>query len=172
MIEGAAEFIYLRRMNTVPVANVTVRRGDLLSAVAGKLIGALNAELTARYPEEGATHFRLDPEEVAAGRGAFMIAYLEGEPIGCGAIRCIEPGVGEIKRMYVARAARGLSAGHLLLAALEAEAQALGVKRLVLETGTRQHEAVALYRRAGFTIIPAFGEYAGSPLSLCMAKYL
>jgi putative acetyltransferase len=59
-----------------------------------------------------------------------------------------------------------------VLEALEAEARALGIARLVLETGTRQGEALALYRRTGFSRIPPFGEYVGSPLSVCMAKDL
>jgi putative acetyltransferase len=59
-----------------------------------------------------------------------------------------------------------------LLGTLEAEARGLGVNRLVLETGVRQPEAIALYERAGFRKIPAFGEYVDSPLSVCMAKAL
>jgi putative acetyltransferase len=59
-----------------------------------------------------------------------------------------------------------------LLAALEAEAQTLGLSRLVLETGVRQREAIALYRRAGFVDVTPFGEYVSSPLSVCMAKDL
>ncbi len=74
--------------------------------------------------------------------------------------------------MYVVPAARGARVGAAILDALEGEARALGVGRLVLETGERQPEALALYRRAGFVAIPRFGEYVGSELSLCMAKAL
>ena len=124
------------------VSAIEIRRDPLHSAVARTLIVALNAELLARYPEEGATHFRLDD------------------------------GVAEVKRMYVVPAARGLGVGAVILAALEAEARALGATRLVLETGERQPEAIALYRRAGFSVIPRFGEYVDSALSLCMGKDL
>jgi len=151
---------------------VIIQRADILSAPARALIAALNAELSARYPEEGATHFRLDPGEVADGRGAFLIASSSGRPVGCGAVRRLEAGTGEIKRMYVSPDARGRGVGRAVLTALEAEARALGITRLVLETGLRQIEAVALYERAGFSQIPAFGEYVNSPLSLCMAKDL
>jgi putative acetyltransferase len=151
---------------------VTVQRADILSPTARALIESLNAELTRRYPEDGANHFGLDAEELAPGRGAFLIVSRAGEPVGCGAVRRIEPGTGEIKRMYVNPAARGLGIGRVVLAALEAEAQALGLQRLMLETGIRQPEAIALYERAGFSRIPAFGEYANSPLSVCMAKDL
>jgi putative acetyltransferase len=152
--------------------SVVIQRGDLLSAPARALIEALNAELSERYPEEGANHFRLDPEEVADGQGAFLIASRFGTPVGCGAVRRLATGTGEIKRMYVSPDARGRGIGRAVLAALEAEARTLGITRLVLETGLRQVEAVTLYERTGFSRIPAFGEYVNSPLSLCMAKDL
>jgi putative acetyltransferase len=151
---------------------VIVERAALRSAVAQGMIESLNAELSRRYPEDGATHFRLDPDEVADGRGAFLVASIDGRPVGCGAVRRIEPGTAEVKRMYVRPEERGRGIGRAVLAALEVEARALGVDRLVLETGVRQPEAIELYRSAGFGIIPAFGEYADSPLSVCMAKAL
>jgi len=68
---------------------------------------------------------------------------------------------------------RGQGIGRALLAQLEAEAHTLGLARLVLETGTRQAEALALYRRSGFTEIPAYGEYSAShTTSVCLAKAL
>jgi putative acetyltransferase len=149
-----------------------VERCDIRSPVALALIAALNAELTGRYPEEGATHFRLDPDEVAEGRGAFLIASRSSMPIGCGAVRLIDERQAEIKRMYVRPEERKRGVGRVLLAALEAEARRLGLSRLVLETGVRQLEAIALYERAGFSRIAPFGEYVGSPLSVCMAKAL
>jgi putative acetyltransferase len=152
--------------------NIDVRRENLGSSAAGTLIAALNGELSGRYPEAGANHFRLDPDEVAEGRGAFLVAYARGEPVGCGAIRRLEDGAAEIKRMYVAPAQRGQGIARLLLAHLEATARALGARRVLLETGVRQPEAIALYTRAGFTRIPAFGEYLDSALSVCMAKDL
>lgn len=150
--------------------DLIIERCDIRSAPAMALIAALNAELTGRYPEAGANHFRLDPEEVADGRGAFLIASRSAMPIGCGAVRRIDERQAEIKRMYVSPAERGHGVGRALLAALEAEARRLGVSRLALETGARQPEAIALYQRAGFSRIAPFGEYVGSPLSVCMAK--
>ena len=154
----------------------------LTSPVATALVAALNVELSALYPEPGATHFRLDPDEVAPGTGVFLVARWSGLPVGCGALRRLReaglirelgPRVGELKRMYVAPELRGKGIGRALLTRLEAEARALGLSRLVLETGTRQTEALALYRRAGFTEIPAYGEYSASPgTSVCLAKVL
>jgi GNAT superfamily N-acetyltransferase len=134
------------------------------------LIEALNTELSAIYPEQGATHFRLDPAEVSDGRGAFVIASAAGIPVGCGAVRRIAQGVGEIKRMYVVPSERGHGVGRAVLMALEAEARSLDLARLVLETGVRQGVALALYERAGFVRVEAYGEYVGSPLSVCMEK--
>jgi putative acetyltransferase len=152
--------------------SLEIRREDLLSAVAQQLILALNAELEARYPEEGANFFRLDPDEVSEGRGGFFVAYLDDEPVGCGAVRRSEPGVAEIKRMYVAPAARGRGVGKQIVQKLEFIARQLGVTRLVLETGPRQPEAIAVYKNSGFVEIPLFGEYIGSNFSVCMAKDL
>jgi putative acetyltransferase len=151
---------------------VDIRREDLRSAVAQQLILALNAELEARYPEEGANFFRLDAEEVSEGRGGFFVAYLGDEPVGCGAVRRTEPGVAEIKRMYVAPQARGRSVGKQMVQTLESVARQLGVTRLVLETGPRQPEPIAVYKHSGFVEIPRFGEYVDSNFSVCMAKDL
>jgi putative acetyltransferase len=151
---------------------IEIKRDDLTSTTVTRLIAALNAELSRQYPEPGATHFRLDPGEVGEGRGAFFVAYAGDTPVGCGAIRRIDAHTAEIKRMYVAPAVRGRGVGHRVLTELEAEARRLGAARLVLETGERAHEAMKLYTRAGFVRIPCFGEYAASPLSVCMAKDL
>ena len=149
-----------------------VRPHDLLSNEAQTLIAELNAELSAMYPEEGATHFRLDPSEVRPGNGRFVIAARDGRHLGCGAVRRIDARTAELKRMYVRPEARNRGVARAVLRALEAEARGLGVGRLVLETGVRQAAALALYRREGYVVIPPYGEYVGSPLSVCMAKDL
>jgi GNAT superfamily N-acetyltransferase len=152
---------------------LSIARGELGDEDVRALIAELNAELALRYPEPGANHFRLDPDEVASGRGALLVARLDGEPVGCGAVRLLDADTAEIKRMFTRPAARGRGIGRALLAALEAEARALGVPRLVLETGTRQQEALALYESHGFARIPPFGEYiASADTSVCMEKHL
>ena len=152
------------------MTTIEIERADINSPVVGELITALNAELKRQYPEEGATHFRLNSEEVAEGRGAFLVAYASGKPIGCGAIRKLDSETAEIKRMYVIPEVRGKGISKKILLALEQEGRRLGIRRIVLETGERQIEAMALYARAGFARIPLFGEYLNSPLSICMAK--
>jgi GNAT superfamily N-acetyltransferase len=145
---------------------------ELETRVVQELITALNAELGARYPEAGANHFRLDPAEVGPGRGAFLVARDGIVPVGCGAIRKLDATTAELKRMYVVPERRGQGIGRVIVEALEREARELGVKRLVLETGIRQPEAIALYDQCGFTRIPPFGEYIDSELSVCMGKTL
>lgn len=152
---------------------ITIVRAELTDDVSRSLIDSLNAELTGAYPEPGATHFGLAPEEVSGRRGAFLIVYHEGTPVGCGAVRLIDAETAELKRMYVCPALRGSGLGRRLVAALEAEARALGVRRLVLETGVRQTAALALYRATGFQPIPLYGEYLLSPAtSICLGKEL
>lgn len=152
---------------------ITIARAELTADVSRALIDSLNAELRGMYPEPGATHFNLQAEEVADGRGVFLIVYREGTPVGCGALRVLDAETAELKRMYVSPALRGTGLGRRLVAALEAEARALGVRRLVLETGVRQTAALALYRATGFHPIPLFGEYCRSPdTSVCLGKNL
>lgn len=157
----------------IPMTELKIEVADIQSPEATALISALNAELSAAYADiPGANHFRLDVDEVAPGRGAYMIARRSGVPVGCGAVRRIDAGTAEIKRMYVVPRERSSGVGRRIVEALEREARALGVSRVVLETGTRQDAAIALYEKLGFQRIAAFGEYAESPVALCMAKTL
>ena len=149
---------------------VEIRREEFGSAIATSLVLTLNAELSDRYPEAGANHFRLDAHEVAEDRGAFLVAYHDGMPVGCGALRRLDAETAEVKRMYVTRQVRGRGVARAILSQLEAEAHRLGVRRMVLETGIRQPEAISLYLRTGFGRIQPFGEYTASALTLCMGK--
>lgn len=151
---------------------IDIRREDLGSAAAQALIAALNAELRARYPEDGVNYFRLDPDEVRPGRGAFFVAYDADTPVGCGAVRLLESSIAEIKRMYVVPDLRGRGIATRVLDALEGEARLLRVERLLLETGTRQPEAIAMYAKAGFLPTEPFGEYRPSPLNVFLEKRL
>jgi len=152
---------------------ISIARANLTADSSRSLIAALNAELSAMYSEPGANHFGLDPAEVSGKRGAFLVVSFNGTPVGCGAVRLIAPDTGELKRMYMAPSVRGKGLAKQLVAALEAEARALGAKRLVLETGVRQLAALALYRGAGFQPIPLYGEYCLSPeTSVCLGKEL
>jgi transketolase len=166
------EGLAARARNVLAPPAVEVRKADIASTLVQDLIVALNAELSKLYREPGANHFRLDPAEVAEGQGAFLVAFAGGEAVGCGAVRKNDATTAEIKRMYVRPAARGGGIARRVLEELEREARRLGVARVVLETGIRNPEAIALYQRAGYAEIPLFGEYLGSPFSVCMAKEL
>jgi GNAT superfamily N-acetyltransferase len=150
---------------------ITILLADLNDSASRTLIGALNAELSSVYSEAGATHFNLNPEEVSGARGAFLVIYHKQTAVGCGAMRLLDAGTAELKRMYVSPSMRGKGLGRRLVAALEAEARTRGVHRLVLETGVRQAAALALYKAAGFLPIPLYGEYCLSPeTSICLGK--
>jgi GNAT superfamily N-acetyltransferase len=137
------------------------------------LVARLNGELEAVATEPGENHFTLDPDEVIGDRGAMVRARLDGRLVGCGAVRRIEPTVGEIKRMFVGREARGNKIGAALLDQLELRALRLGMTELKLETGPRQLEALGLYQSAGFERCDLFGEYVHSPsTSMCFGKLL
>lgn len=115
----------------------------------------------------------LQLHELEAPTGTFIVAYDDaGAALGCGGVRRHADGVGEIKRMWVPPERRGNGVSRVLLAALEDAARALGFRKLVLETGVRQPEAIALYETAGYTLIPNYGFFADSPLSRCYSKPL
>jgi len=150
-----------------------IRRSALSSPDAAGLVAALNAELTATFPEPGATHFSLSSTQVEAGDGAFLVAYVDDVAVGCGAVRRLDGETAELKRMYVAPSVRGQGIGRALVEALERDARLLGVTRIVLETGTRLTPAIKLYEAMGYAPIPLFGEYLSSPAtSLCFGKSL
>jgi DNA-binding MarR family transcriptional regulator/GNAT superfamily N-acetyltransferase len=97
-----------------------------------------------------------DADHLIPPAGVFLVARSCGQTLGCGALKCGKNGIAEIKRMWVAPAARGLGVGRRLLDALEHHARHLGVTVLHLETNRTLHEAQSLYRRHGYEEVPAF----------------
>jgi putative acetyltransferase len=142
------------------------------SSDARRLIAALDAGLAELYPPEQRFGPNLKAQHLEGGRGTFLVARNDGRAIGCGAIRVLDPTTAEAKRMYVEPDQRGKGVGRAVLAGLEAAAKQLGVRRLVLETGIYQDAALSFYRRAGFTQVDCWGEYASSPTSICLQKAL
>jgi putative acetyltransferase len=102
----------------------------------------------------------------------FVVAYDDSRAVGCGGLRLIDDGVGEVKRMYVDPAARGTGVSTAILAALESWAVEHDLRTLRLETGDLLIAAQQFYQREGFTEIPAYGPYVGSALSRCYEKHL
>lgn len=141
-------------------------------ARAARLVGELDAELTARYNNADEVFPAHLPQHDAPPLGSFLVAELDGQAVGCAGLRLLAPGVGEVKRMYVAPAARGQGLARALLRALVAHARAAGLTRLQLETGIQQPEAMALYAGEGWQPIEPYGHYRDSPLSRCFALEL
>lgn len=105
-------------------------------------------------------------------RGAYVIAYVDGQALACGAFRPIAESVAEIRRMYVHREHRRRGLGRAVLAHLEDEARRLAYRRLVLETGCKQVAAMRLYETSGFRRIAPFGEHVDDPTSVCYERVL
>ena len=153
--------------------DLTIRPADPTGPEAATLIARLSAELAALYPEDtsaGAGDF--NPTDLAGPESSFLIAWLDGQPVGCGALRPMEPGVAEVKRMYVEPAARGRGLSRRLLAELERAAAGMGYTTVRLETGLRQLAAIHLYDTAGYHRIENYGLYVGNPQSACFEKAL
>jgi GNAT superfamily N-acetyltransferase len=138
--------------------------------VAAALIEAVQQEYELRYGGRDATP--LSPAEFSPPLGLFLVGRVAGEPVACGGWRVVEPGLGEIKRMYVVHAHRRHGLSRLVLAELERTAVAAGLCRLRLETGWAQPEALALYESSGYTAIEKFGVYRDEAGSHCYGKTL
>jgi GNAT superfamily N-acetyltransferase len=127
--------------------------------VVQQLTAAQQAELRVRYDGRGEPGVPPSADDVAV---VLVARDDDGTPIGCGALRPLEPGAAELKRMYVVPSARGRGVSRLLLTGLEAEAATRGWTTLRLETGPRQPEAVGLYTGAGYQPVGAFGAYVAT----------
>jgi GNAT superfamily N-acetyltransferase len=146
-------------------------RAEALDGSAG---AALNDRVQLEYVERygGPDSTPVDATEFAPPTGGFLVGYLGGVPVAMGGVRRHEPGVVEIKRMYVVPEVRGQGLSRAMLAALEDLARELGAHRVVLETGSKQPEAVRLYETSGYQQIDGFGHYRCQPLSLSYGKSL
>lgn len=141
--------------------------------VVQELTREVQAEYGRRYGGDGDAS-PMDAERFVAPLGRFLLAKLDGVPVGMGGWRWGGPleGDAEIKRMYVREQRRRTGVARMILAELERTAKDAGVHRLVLETGNAQPEAITMYRGAGFVDIPAFGHYACSPDAVHLGKEL
>ena len=144
---------------------------------ATQLIDDVQSEYVVRYG--GRDESPIDPLMFDPPHGTFLVGYADEVPVATGAWRrrldlaSLEMGVvAEIKRMYVVPAARGAGHARVVLAELERTAAEAGIEALVLETGLRQPEAIALYTSSGYAEIPSFGHYRDSPLNRCFGKLL
>jgi GNAT superfamily N-acetyltransferase len=137
--------------------------------VAAELVEEVQQEYVVRYGGRDGTP--VDPAEFAPPKGLFLVGFLAETGVACGGWRSHGTDA-ELKRMYVRPSARGKGLARAVLAELERTALTAGHHRLLLETGRKQPEAVALYRSAGYTDVPPFGYYAKTPLSIHLGKPL
>jgi len=134
-----------------------------------QLIAALDADLdTYGYPQESQHGFSVD--KLVREGVAFFVARYAGTPAGCGGLKLFGTECGEVKRMYVRPAYRGLGLGRGMLDRLTAYARERRVGLLRLETGIYQAEAIGLYERYGFQRRPPFGAYRDDPMSVYYEK--
>ncbi len=132
-----------------------------------KLVALLDRELAIR---DGADHaFYAQFNKIDPIRNA-VVAYQNGEPAACGAFKEYEANMVEIKRMFVQPEHRGKGIAGLVLQELESWATELQYHACVLETGLKQPEAIRLYQKSGYHLIPNYGQYAGVENSVCMKK--
>ena len=101
-----------------------------------------------------------------------IVAYDDGQPVACGAIKEYEPGTMEVKRMFTLPASRGKGIAARVLSELENWASELKYAKCVLETGKKQPEAIRLYEKSGYHRAPNYGQYAGIENSVCFEKPL
>jgi len=121
------------------------------------LVTELEDVLSAEYPAEQRHGLSLDA--IFQPHVKFFVAKVDGVAVGCGGVALFD-GLAEVKRMYVRPSARGTGVARAMLDRLEKEARSAGIHTLSLETGTKQEDALRLYRRYGFTDCEAFGAYA------------
>lgn len=126
---------------------------------AADLLAAMTAEMVALYgAADRLDHPRLDPSEMAAPGGVYLVGRVGDRPVAGGGLRRLTDDVAEIKRMYVVPADRGAGVAGRLLAALEAAGRDLGYRLVRLDTGPRQPHARRLYEAAGYRPIPAYND--------------
>jgi DNA-binding MarR family transcriptional regulator/N-acetylglutamate synthase-like GNAT family acetyltransferase len=147
-------------MRLLAVSMVSVAAEDPSSADARWCLGHYFAELAERFEEPFDPERTLpaDREELVPPTGVFLVARINGQPAGCGALRTLAPGLGELMRMWVDGAQRGLGIGKRLLSALEDDARALGHGRVRLYTNRSLAEAKAMYRVAGYAEIERYND--------------
>ena len=158
------------------MADLVIRRVGYGQPDAMRLIAEVQAEYVERYggPDETPLeHAMFDPPT-----GSFYVGYVADQAVATGAWRRSSvtafgtSATAEIKRMYVVPGLRGAGLARRMLAHLEATAAEAGAEALLLETGTRQPEAIALYESSGYTPVPGFGHYRDEPMSRCFGKLL
>jgi GNAT superfamily N-acetyltransferase len=149
---------------------VRLRAVGYADPVAQHLVERVQQEYVVRYGGRDAAV--VVPAEFSPPLGLFLVAEVDGSPAGCGGWRAYGDGVAELKRMYVAPSFRRRGIAAVLLAELERSAAAAGHRHLLLNSGDRQPEALALYARSGYATVAGYGPYADAPGAVFLGKDL
>ncbi len=153
-----------------PPAELVVQRRRYTDPDVVELVEAVQAEYVVRYG--GPDETPMDPAQFDPPAGMFVVGLLGTAPVACGGWRAYGEDAVELKRMFVAASARRRGYAARILAELEDLARAAGRVRVVLETGTAQPEAIALYQRLGYQAVEPFGHYRCAPQSVHLGKTL
>jgi len=148
---------------------LTLKRANSTNPDFQNLVRLLDQDLKIRDGEDHDFYHQFNKTDALKNT---IIAYLHDQPVGCGAFKNYDPQTVEIKRMFVHPDFRGQGIASGILKELEAWASELNYAACILETGKNQPEAIALYQKVGYTIIPNYGQYAAVENSVCMRKTL
>ena len=142
------------------LAGLRIERVSPADETARRCVAFYFEELRRRFDAgfDPAASLPAEDRDLLPPVGAFLVGSIDGEPVACGAVKTIERGVGSLKRMWVGNDVRGLGIGRRMLQALEAEAHALGLDTLRLETNRALAEAIRLYRTAGYREVSRFND--------------
>jgi GNAT superfamily N-acetyltransferase len=134
-----------------------------------ELVKALDEDLARRDGDDHAFFAQFNKTNMIRH---VIVAYDGGMAVGCGAFKYYDDGTMEVKRMYTSPAHRKKGIATALLKELEIWIKELGIYRAVLETGRNQPEAIAMYVKNGYKVIPNYGQYSGVESSICFEKML
>lgn len=134
-----------------------------------ELVRLLDADLSERDGEDHAFYAQFNKIDMIKHA---VVAHQAEQPVGCGAVKAYAAGTGEVKRMFVRPEFRGKGIAGAILGELETWANEIGFHTLILETGKAQPEAIRLYIKSGYDMIPNYGQYENVENSVCMKKVI
>ena len=133
------------------------------------LVNLLDADLALRDGNEHSFYHQFNKIDLIKYA---VILYENNLAVACGSIKQLNSDTMEVKRMYTLPESRGKGLASLVISELESWARELSFKKCILETGKKQPEAIKLYKKNGYRLIPNYGQYTGVENSLCFEKDL
>lgn len=149
--------------------NITLLRTDSGNDDFQQLVRQLDSDLGIRDGKDHSFYAQFNKIDMIRH---VVVAYDQGKPVGCGAIKQYDDNTMEVKRMFVPVENRGQGIASIILKELESWSKELKYQKCILETGKRQPEAISLYQKNNYIIIPNFGQYKGVENSVCFEKVL